>query len=196
MPREIKHINHSAKTEHVGSLDDPGAWLLATVQRAQLSLRWLLAYTERGVIWGELRDGQLALSSEAFPADKRSLRPQTLQQVRMFGEDGELLLFRGPGGDWQHCLRIDTSGAATEYFDEDYLLWGYNNEQQSPVQQNGFIELREGSEGIVHAPPLATMPSAEKRARLRMRHYLQINPASGLMHVAASRLVKVIEAEG
>ncbi len=189
MPREIKPIASSCTVEPVMLPTDLRAWLHA--RTTALGLRWLLAHTDSGVIWGELRNNELTLSSDAFPRRGLSLRGETLQQARLFGAAGELLLWRGPDEQWHATTRHDGEGEAGEYFDEDYVLWGFKEEQPP---RGGFCELREGAEGIIHAPPLQHTPSDKQRAHLTMRHYLQ-HDASGVIRIVAGRLLGLSEAE-
>ncbi|MEI7644328.1 MAG: CRISPR-associated protein Csx19 [Chloroflexales bacterium] len=189
MPREIKPIASSCTVEPVMLPTDLRAWLHA--RTTALGLRWLLAHTDSGVIWGELRNNELTLSSDAFPRPGLSLRSETLQQARLFGATGELLLWRGPDEQWHATTRRDGEGDAGEYFDEAYVLWGFKEEQPP---RDGFRELREGAEGIIHAPPLQHTPSDKQRAHLTMRHYLQ-HDASGVIRIVAGRLLGLSEAE-
>lgn len=182
----------------VTRLDSPGnlsnlpTWL--TEQAKQYRLRWLLAHTDSGVIWGEMREDTLYLSCEAFASTFRgvALDVDTLQQCRLFGKEGELLLWQGTTG-WQAALRRDDveDGTSVCYLDEDHLLWGNRKEGE----QDGFLLLAEGREGIVHAPPLKNVPDSEEEARaaLSVRHYLTENAETGMLRVAASRLVELLE---
>ncbi|MFV9506738.1 MAG: CRISPR-associated protein Csx19 [Oscillochloridaceae bacterium umkhey_bin13] len=191
MKREIKTLASTCTVTAVTLPDDLAAWL--TSQAQTYGLCWLLAYDDSGVIWGKLRDGHLHLSSDddAFPRPSLRLRTVTLQQARLFGSDGELLLWRGPNNQWRITLRLDGQGDEVDYFDEAYMLWGYREEAEA---RNGFRELREGSEGIVHAPPLERTPSERERAKLSMRHYLTHDP-NGMVRTVASRFVSLQEAE-
>ena len=189
MPREIKPIASSCTVEPVTLPADLRAWLQS--RATALGLRWLLAHTDSGVIWGEMRDDGLALSSDVFPRPGLLLRVETLQQARLFGTAGELLLWRGPDEQWHATLRRDGEGDAGECFDEPYVLWGFKEER---TPSGGFRELREGAEGIIHAPPLRRTPSEKKRARLTMRHYLQYD-ASGVIRIVAGRLLGLSESE-
>ena len=160
-------------------------WLAA--QGKQHGLRWLLAHADNGIIWGELRDSVLKLSSDVFGPDELRLDLATLQQARLFGEGGELRLWQGPGGLMAHLL-LDGAGDPVEWCDEQYLLWGWAT--PSSETRDGFIELVEGRQGIRHAPPLSVAPSEERRASLLVRHYLAEN-ADGVTRIVESRLVKV-----
>lgn len=158
-------------------------WL--TTQANTHHLRWLLAHTYDGVIWGEIDKADLLLNKVA------SLRSSTLIQCRFFSQTGELFLFRGPQG-WKARLRCDGIGDTVEYLDEQHLLWGTKAERL----KNGFIRLLEGSQGIAHTLPIQTKPDQRLRARLSVRHYLHEDEKSGIVRIAHSRLVSLIEPKG
>jgi CRISPR-associated protein (TIGR03984 family) len=190
--RNIDSCQSIVKTDKVESPPDLRTWV--ETEATKHNLRWLLAHCHDGVIWGELRDGALALSCEAFPERGLALRWETLQQARLFGETGELLLWPGPTG-WRATLRHDQSGEGTEYIDEEHLLWG----NKALASNDGFIKVAEGSQGVVHAPPIIVAPTDEKkssvRARLKVRHYLDEDEA-GVTRVVASRVVELISPKG
>lgn len=156
-------------------------------QAKERDLRWLLAHADNGVIWGELRDKALTLSSDAFGPAELRLDGATLQQARLFGATGELRVWRGPAGLMAYALR-DGAGAQTEWLDEAYLLWGWAADP--PVARDGFVELVEGRQGIRHTPPLTAAPTEARRARLLVRHYLA-HDDDGVARIVDSRLVAV-----
>lgn len=168
-------------------------------QARQHGLRWLLAHTDSGVIWGDLRTDGLHLSSAAFPlAVRNELDWETMQQARLFAEHAELLVWYD-GRQWQATLHEDTEreqqaseeGSAdtrTHCLDEPYLLWGYSKDN-APQQADGFYLLKEGTRGIQHAPPVNA--SEAQRASVWVRHYLREDEATGLLYIAASRLVRL-----
>lgn len=154
-------------------------------QATEHHLRWLLAHTYDGVIWAKI-DNTVLLINEVAP-----LRWNTLIQCRFFSEVGELFLFRGPQG-WKARLRTDGIGETVEYLDEQHLLWGTKAERL----KNGFMRLLEGSQGITHTLPIQTKPDQRLRARLSVRHYLHEDEKSGIVRIAHSRLVSLIEPKG
>lgn len=157
--------------------------LLALSEQAKLySLRWLLAHADDGVIWGELRDDKLHLSCDAFPDVSPPLRIETLQQVHLFGHLTELLMWRDESS-WGARLIQDNTGELHQYYDEAHLLWGTDVD----LKKDGFILLRQGKEGLRHAPPLA---SADSRPRLNVRHYIAYD-LDCQAYIAYSRLVSL-----
>lgn len=195
-------------------------WL---VEQARIyNLRWLLAHDTEGVIWGEVRAEQtgtgiirllrnftrkeasqtLHLSCQAFPQGNLTLHRNSLHQCRLFSEAGELFIWWGPRYDQtpsdntailQARLFLDTepddkSVANSACIDEDYWLWGWGSDTQ-----DGFIKLVEGTQGIVHAPPLTAAPSEQHRAKLRVRHYLAPDDETGMVQIVAGRCVQLVE---
>ncbi len=149
-------------------------------------LRWLLANLDNGIIWGEWREGRLHLSSEAFGRSELRLDPAILQQARLFSEQGELRIWQGATG-LQAQLCCDGVGTESAWIDEEYLLWG----TAVGASANGFTELIEGAQGISHSPPLSVAPTAKRRAKLRVRHYLH-EDGDGVVRISDSRLVELI----
>ncbi|MCX8024166.1 MAG: CRISPR-associated protein Csx19 [Thermanaerothrix sp.] len=156
--------------------------ILALAELAKgYGLRWLLAHADDGVIWGELRAGVLCLSSSVFPYFSPPLRALTLQQTRLFGPRSEILLWRDNGHLRARIIQ-DGIGEEQDYYDEFHLLWGTEVEER----KNGFALLREGREGLRHAPPLPD--NAQPPISLKVRHYVAYD-ADGQAYIAYSRLV-------
>jgi len=160
---------------------DPSGWFQK--QAGVGDGAWFLAHADDGVIWGEVRADGLHLSGDAFPQISPPLRAVTLQQARLFGPNAELLLWKNDAA-WRARLVQDGAGEDGEYYDETHLLWGTAMEEQ----RDGFTLLREGKEGLRHAPPLP--PAVHLPARLRVRHYLAYDP-DGQAYIACSRLVGI-----
>lgn len=181
MKREIKTRQHQVQSLDVSDNLETELQSWLTDQARTYKLNWLLAHADDGVIWGEVRDDGLHLSGDAFPAISPPLRAVTLQQARLFGSTAELLLWRD-GAGWRARVIQDGTGENGEYYDESHLLWGDRAEDH----KDGFLLLRQGNEGLCHAPPLPQ--DAPLPARLRVRHYLAYDP-DGQAYVAFSRLV-------
>jgi CRISPR-associated protein (TIGR03984 family) len=199
MVREQNQVSSSTQPLTVNSAtDDLRDWL--TTQATTYKLNWLLAHCDDGVIWGQLRDNILALSSDqtAFPKDGMDLRWETLQQARLFGAAGEIFLWPGPSDmqgkhTWKARLLYDSAGNPMNCIDEEYLLWGYAQNNEQPPLREGFMQITEGSQGIVHAPPIgADKPSEKHRARLQVRHYLEEGD-TGIVRISYSRLVALMK---
>jgi CRISPR-associated protein (TIGR03984 family) len=204
MKREIKEQSYTVKAETVTFTDDNALfnWLSEKMKRHHLT--WLLAHAYDGVIWGKMRqlstssecqDKQLALSHEPFPEVSPPLRLIAVQQVRLFGEQAELFLWRDGDGAWRMRLVSDTEAERTGWcFDEPQLQWGLNSEGE----EEGFTLVAEGREGLRHAVPLSerdipfdkpaqNRPDRWHPLRLGVRHYLQ-KEENGMLRIVQSRL--------
>jgi len=187
--RKIRPTNlrtASVETDGLGAgLDE---WLAAQGRRHELTV--LLAHADDGAIWGRLEGGELITSADVFAHVSPALRAVTVQQARLFSEDAELMLWRVAGG-WKARLAEEAEGASAECYDETQLMWGDRLE----AVKSDFTLVREGQEGLRHAPPLAVPYDAfappHHPLRLGLRTYLRPDPASGLMEVVLSRLTSV-----
>ena len=163
--------------------DAPANWLLK--QAHQYGLRYLLAHADDGVIWGRI-DGNTLVTSHEIALYSPELRAVTLQQCRLFGVTGELLLWR----DAEHWRgRYANDEIAADYIDEDQILWG--SAAETPVK--GFTRVTEGAQGMRHAVPVVvTSEQLEARQlRLRVRHYIDYND-DGEARIVLSRLVQLL----
>lgn len=164
---------------------DLRAWLESLM--VEHGLTWLLTHCENGVIWGIHSGNGLKLSSDTFPRVGLALRWDVLVQARLFGETGELLVWPGSNG-WLAHLRDDQTGEPVECLDEQHLLWGTS----TCGTRDGFSEVVEGQQGIVHAPPISIIPTNKQtRASLIVRHYLAEDEETGVIKVVGSRLVAI-----
>ena len=181
------------------------AWFLKQAEDHSLTL--LLAHADDGVIWGEMQEGKLALSGEAFPQVSPPLRAKTLQQARLFGLDAEVLLWRDGDGAW-HARAIRDEAVSDEvacdkadtidtqwYFDEPQIQWG----DHILDVVDGFTLVADGQRGMQHAVPLAGIqgcfdepqgnaPGACRPLRLGVRHYLEQQKDDGALVIVQSRL--------
>lgn len=172
------------------AISDLREWLQS--QASQHNLRWLLAHADDGVIWGKLESGQLLTSDMYAPEVSPPLRPETLQQARLFAPHAELLLWRVSETEWQARLIQDVDASTTtphfhDAFDEPQILWGTHAQPLS----DGFTLMSDGLQGLRHAPPVelsATFDERSRPLRLHVRHYLA-EDANGFTRIVASRLI-------
>ena len=169
-----------------GLEEDVRSWLTRHMSE---DMPWVLVHADDGVIWGRRQpDGSLVLSSDVFdlksryPAIAVELRPETLQQVRLFGPAGELLIWRNEGRLQGRSI-MDGAAQTGDAWQEQHLLWGTSTEQRE-----GFSILKEGQQGPQHAIPIAV--SGAQRAALTVRHYAQ-SDQYGQAIVGLSRLVNL-----
>ncbi|NKQ37376.1 MAG: TIGR03984 family CRISPR-associated protein [Chloroflexi bacterium] len=170
--------------------EDPRQWFVNQAQT--YGLRYFLAHDDDGVIWGHVTNGQLKLSGEAFSEVAVPLRALTLQQARLFDEVGELLVWRGDGG-WRGRFLDDNGVDPDDMLDETHRLWGTASDPPGP--KDGFTLMRDGKQGLLHAPPVELPdpePHQNRRAELCIRHHLKYDD-QGQAYIARSRLVAVQE---
>lgn len=177
---------------------------------------YLLAHADDGVIWGRVDEtGHLKTSHEAFPHVSPPLTRITLQQLRLFGQNHELHLWRTEPGRFQGRVIRDKEPPqekkADEYrhekmdnqldkywgncFDEPQILWGSRVQTYSKDEQ--FTLVVEGQQGLRHAVPqkvashhFGTRQKPKHPLRLQLRHYLTQDD-SGQVRIYLSRLVDV-----
>jgi CRISPR-associated protein (TIGR03984 family) len=156
----------------------------------------LLAHADDGVIWGRVENGRLLTAAAVFgEAAFPPLRMATLQQARLFGPAGELLLWRGDS-DWRARWVTDVP-TGDGYYDEVQMLWG----NQCEDTRDGFTLVHEGRQGLRHAPPIEILPTAfgdkgqHRPVRLQVRHYLTVDAETGLSRLVLSRLMNVTQEE-
>lgn len=163
----------------------PADWMVAQAQTFEL--RYLLAHADDGVIWGRV-DGDGLHTSHGIVPTSPPLRASTLQQARLFGPAGELLLWREDDG-WRARVVTDAPGNDADIIDEDQILWG----DTGKPTEGGFTLLREGAQGMRHAVPTVVTDEQLKhhQLRLRVRHYITEND-DGEASITLSRLVQLL----
>lgn len=152
-------------------------------QAREYKLDYLLAHADDGVIWGRFAKDRLHTSHDVAPDVSPPLRPETLQQCRLFGPEAELLLWKDATG-WHGRLAQEEPG--DDFLDEAHLLWG----TKAAPQEGGFTLLTEGLQGLRHAVPKdVRQPVLDRRSlRLLVRHTLA-QDVDGCVHIQASRLM-------
>jgi len=165
-------------------------WLLgAAPQPARsASMRWALAHCDGGVTWAR-RDqgGQWRLSSTAFELSP-VVRSETLQQLRIFGPECEVLIWRDEQEFAGRLLEervSDSTAADLEPYEERYVLLG----DRVAEQRDGFTRLisAAGHEQAVPRELEGAFDAGVCPLRLVIRHFLRAEP-NGAVRVVASRL--------
>jgi CRISPR-associated protein (TIGR03984 family) len=204
--RVIKECSTLKKIIEVEGFEDGKEIKLWLEEQAKkYKLRWVFAYLDDGVIWGEVREGNLVLSSEVAPAISPLLRAETLWEIRLFGSAGELLVWReetllAERNPWRARFIGDNaeiecadSCRYQECFDEEFIIWGTIGDE---VKEKGFTRMIEGNQGLVHIVPLLGLQGKHldknkvpfHPLRLLVRHYLQDDKETGFIYVVTSRL--------
>lgn len=192
---KISNIANATRVEATFEAD-PFGWLNALPSEKRFA--FLLIHSDDALVWGQWRETRLWLAKaengEIRVADENgkfgnapALFAPTLQQLRMFGRDGELLVWRVDGGFMQRWIQ-DTNVPADEYVNESYMLWG----TKVIARAEGFMLLKEGQQGLMHTPPSLELGENE-RAVLRVRHYIDDSAANGQARLALSRLVNLTQ---
>lgn len=194
--QQLTQISEETLTE--ASLKD---WLTQHAITEDYQLPYLLAHAEDGIIWGcfDVENLDLETSNRAFPECKfPCLRLSSLQQCRIFGEAGEVLLWND-NGVWRSRLILQSNVSeliAREQIGlipESQLLWGTQG------KQNGnFTLLSDGSQGLKHAVPITVEESYFRKdkkelyrpVRLEVHHYFCYD-SDGVARIFLSRLVSL-----
>jgi CRISPR-associated protein (TIGR03984 family) len=154
--------------------------------------KWLLAHCDDGVTWG-YRDASgwhLASASGLGPEPTR----KNLQQLRLFGHTRELLLWRH-GTDFHGRTLADASTESLETWAKPkpecrYLV----GRKIAGDQKDGFSVLGDDF-GSRHAVPIVCTEDDFKKSRyplrLELKHYFHREEETGVVRIAASRLVRL-----
>lgn len=184
MAREIENCSLQMAEVSTDQIENIDKWL---ADNAPNSADTLLAFALDGLIWGKLKEGKLIIAHDYTV----ELRADTLQEARVFGESGELHVWR-VGDGFQACQFVDSRGDSHQYFDEAQMLWGDHAEK---IGESGFALMSDGVQGLHHAVPLPLDGAYDQRPlRLVIRHYLATNEP--FARIAHSRLVKLEATHG
>jgi CRISPR-associated protein (TIGR03984 family) len=189
MSGEIKQIGYTCESIAVTGMEaDLADWFCR--QPTVGANAWLLAHADDGVIWGEIRDGKLALSGQLFPSVSPPLRVVSLEQARLFGDAAEVRLWK-QGKEFRAGRVEDRAEPNSEAFDQQHLLWGTAIEEA----KDEFTLLKDASQGLKHAVPLSVPRDLfgdrrHRPLRLIVRNYLACD-ADGRVRIAQARLVGI-----
>lgn len=153
-----------------------------------------LAHCDDGVTWGkwDAAENRWRTGNEAFSKISPLVRRETLQELRLFGEAGEVLIWRTEAGFRGRKLR-DRDEAVPESLrpdTEDRILRGDFVREKLADGFSCIADLA-GAEQVV---PMEVSEGALKtrRVRLQVRHYFQRDEQNtGAVRVAATRLVGI-----
>ena len=186
MSREIKPCKVTCKSVTVKIETDLGDWLVKNAPETAVTL---LAFDLDGLTWGKIESGKLFIAHEySVP-----LKADTLQEARLFGENGELHIWRVGDNLQAQTITDDLKGKGNEYIDESQILWGDHTE---PIGGSEFSLMSDGVQGLYHAVPLPSEKIPAKKdggyrpLRLQVRHYL-VEDDLEQARIGYSRLVKV-----
>lgn len=166
------------------------SWLESQAPFVSAQTPYLLAHGEDGIIWGRFDTQKLTTAEKIFhkrdfKVDLPKLRLLTLQQCRIFGRNGEILLWRISETKFKWRF---IGNPNEDKIPESQILWGTNG-----IKRDNFTLLWDGSQGLKHAVPFADIELNGDRlinpVRLLVHHYIQYEQETGLARIYLSRLV-------
>ncbi len=157
---------------------------------------WAFAICDDGVTWGRLVDNRWDMGNEHYPDLCPGVTAMDLQELRLFGDIGELMIWRVQDGFAGRVL-TDNQLPDTKYlqpFDEEQVLIGTR-----VLQNDGAFTRVTNSAGLEQALPLSAGDAStvfrQSPFRLLVRHYLEQDKDTGVVRVAVSRLVNLKEVD-
>lgn len=156
-------------------------------------LKWLLAHCEDGITLGKWNasKSRWAMGSDAFPEISPKITKDNLLEVRIFGDRGEILIWRHSHsfrGRYLSDVQPDGNGLLSPIIEERVLM---GNRLLEPSRA-GFsrIASSSGAEQVVPFPLDGVLTvSRQWPLRLVVKHYLQQDESTGAIRIAATRLV-------
>lgn len=178
------------------------SWLVdeenAAAPEEASGLVWALAHCDDGVTWGRYDAGAKAwrLGNHVAPEVSPPIRSETLQELRLFGERGEVLIWRTDAG-----LRGRVLGETDPAADRDDEANPLRPSDESRVLRgtlvvaecdHGFTHIGDGA-GAEQLLPLAASDEQLRAAQVRLdvRHYYEADAETGAVRIAATRLVRL-----
>jgi CRISPR-associated protein (TIGR03984 family) len=155
---------------------------LATDHLGADGVRYALIHLDDGVLWGRINGDRLSVPdmNDYWTPELRSV---TVQQCRVFGDQGELFIWREAEGQWRGRVVIEGGATEVAMFEESQILYGdmahdgtEGHDLPPPPRKSGFTaiyEFKKGT-GIRQIVPIEATDALEKgeRVTLTVRHYL------------------------
>jgi CRISPR-associated protein (TIGR03984 family) len=178
------------------------SWLLGDentpTPEGATGLVWALAHCDDGVTWGRYDQAARAwrLGNQVAPGVSPPIRPETLQELRLFGEDAEVLIWRTDAGLRGRVLRHsdfaadrDDAAGPLRPLDESRIVRGSLALAQC---EHGFTHIGDGT-GAEQVLPIEVSDEQLRAARIRLvvRHYFEADGETGTVRIAATRLVRL-----
>lgn len=162
------------------------------------SFAWALAHSDDGVTWGRLDEeaGRWRLGHDAFPDVSPPIRVEALQELRVFGAGGEVLIWRSDGGLRGRLLEDsepgDSTGDDTDPLCPSDELRIVRGDRIREDASDGFTRVTDatGAEQVLPLT-LAEAKLRRRKVRLHVRHYWAQNVDDGTVRIAVTRLVKL-----
>lgn len=176
----------------------------------QISYSWLLAHCFDGVTWGIWDENafQWKTANRVFPEISPEIRDDNLIEMRIFGKEGEILIWKADG---KLCGRLLKDNADEVNGNKKYLLpleetWLLLGNRLLEGAREGFSRVGSptGAEQVV--PFCLTKDDFIDGTRvvkddqwplyLLVKHYLQQDLETGVVRIAATRLVEIANKKG
>ncbi len=161
---------------------------------------FLLSFHDDGVVWGKVQfneaENELITSGDVengsfklVETPSPEFRYETLQELRLFGDNGQLHIWRKSETEFEGSLALESYLKDFEPIDEKQVLHGTDCESEN----GNFMIVCDGSEGLKHAFPLvdrSKFGNSKRPLRLHVKHYIEYD-TDGCARIAFSRLVNV-----
>lgn len=175
--------------------NEGGQWLVTRAAKFSPSGEavFALIHLDDGVLWGRVEDGQLITppSNDWRP----QLRSRTIQQCRVFGEKGELFIWREAEGVWRGREVVEEGEVDYRPIMESQILFGDHvdtDKERSQGLPPSFTPIVEVTTGIRQIVPITVTQADLDRGRVTLSviHYLTEDD-DGQMRILCSRLRSV-----
>lgn len=159
---------------------------------------WALAHSDDGVTWGRFdgEAGRWRLGHDAVPEVSPPIRPEALQELRLFGDGGEALIWRSDEGLRGRLLEDARGDSPRDEADplrpSDELRMVRGDHRIREDVGGGFTRVTDGT-GAEQVLPVALDEAQlrQHKVRLHVRHYWAQNADDGTVRIAVTRLVKL-----
>jgi CRISPR-associated protein (TIGR03984 family) len=194
----------------IASIDEAGckqivAWLLsdsnAAPEHLGSGLAWVLAHSDDGVTWGRFDEdaGRWHLGHDAFPDVSPPIRAQALQELRVFGNEGEVLIWRAEEGLRGRLIKDAGPAGPRDETDplrpsEEFRI--LRGDRVHGDAAGGFTRVTDAT-GAEQVLPIKLDEARirQRNVRLHVRHYWVQDADDGTVRVAVTRLVKLTTGE-
>ena len=158
---------------------------------------WVLAHSDDGVTWGRFDEqaGRWRLGHEAAPGVSPPIRLEALQELRVFGTGGELLIWRADDGLRGRLLEDNEADGTADDTDplrpsDEYRI--VRGDRVVCSFDAGFTKVADAT-GAEQVLPLALDEAQLRRhaVRLNVRHYWTQDSEDGTVRIAVTRLVEL-----
>ena len=189
---EIRPLASEKSKQIVASLSEP----------QERTTGWLLARCDDGVAWAKLEGGLWCFAPTSFREFCAKVTEGSLQELRIFDEHQETLIWRS-GGSFLGRVLTDSQSTAPDEASAPLLeYWIVLGDRILKGPEGGFTVVGDRT-GSRHAVPLectiGDFNGGTSPLTLLVKHYFAVdtpnerNPATGVVRVAATRLVKLLK---